>query len=255
MGEVPDNSAQSYNMPEGYKPPVSPGHPSPSLWCKVAQKLGVGPGQKIPVVTTSIIALCVLIACAELFSQRIGASLVFAPVLGSSQPYRFLTSAFLHAGFWHLLFNMYALWLVGSVLEPAVGRLRFLGLYLVSAFAGNVFVLMTADPAGQSWITATVGASGAVFGVFGALFVLMKHFDSNSSSLFAVIVLNLVIGFIPGMNISWQSHVGGLIVGALAMALMMVRRKHISVTWRNVRDVVILVSIFAVLVGLIWWTY
>ena len=101
----------------------------------------------------------------------------------------------------------------------------FLGIYLLSAVAGNIAVLLTADPSGQSWITATVGASGAVFGVFGALFILVRHFGSNATSLIIVIVANLLLGFVPGMNISWQSHVGGLLIGGILMRLMTMGRE------------------------------
>lgn len=226
---------------------------SGSIIERVRRWLGIG-GQRVPV-TLSLIGICVLVAVAELFSQSVGAAIVYAPVLGWDQPYRILGSAFLHAGFWHLLFNMYALWLVGSVLEPAIGRIRFLGIYLFSAVAGNIAVLLTADPSGQSWITATVGASGAVFGVFGALFLLVRHFGSNATSLFAVIVVNLLLGFVPGMNISWQSHVGGLVTGALLMALMMVGRDSMTARGRRIRDVAVFVLVAGALVGLYFWGY
>lgn len=254
-GQDPSSNPGSYEMPAGAMPAGFPQGGGGSFWRRLAERLGFTPGRNVPVVTSTIIILCVLVALSEMFSQRVGASLVFAPVIGDHEPWRFLGSAFLHAGFWHLLFNMYALWLVGSILEPAIGRVRFLAIYLLSAVAGNVFVLLTADPSGQSWITATVGASGAVFGVFGAVFVLMKHFDSNATSILVVIVANLALGFIPGMNISWQSHVGGLIAGSVVMALMMMRRGQISVRWRNIRDVAIVIGTTAVLVGLIWWAY
>ena len=216
--------------------------------------LGVRPGKQ-PVVTLSLIAICVLVAFAELISQQVGAALIFAPTLGEIQPYRFLGSTFLHAGFWHLLFNMYALWLVGSALEPIIGRLRFFAIYLLSAVAGNIAVLLTADPSGQSWITPTVGASGAVFGVFGAFFLLVRHLGSDATSLLVVIVANLALGFVPGMNISWQSHVGGLVMGAALMGLMMVGRAQMSPPRRRWRDTAVIVVAAAVLVGLFFWGY
>ncbi|MCF2707219.1 rhomboid family intramembrane serine protease [Arcanobacterium haemolyticum] len=224
------------------------------LTSRLAQWLGVRPGPQ-PVVTITLIALCVGIFIVGEFVQQVRFALVFAPVLGDIQPYRFLGSTFLHAGFWHLVFNMYALWLVGSVLEPMLGRLRFFGVYILSAFAGNVAVLLTSDQFSQSWNTATVGASGAVFGVFGALFVLMRQFDANARSLLVVIVANLALGFIPGMNISWESHVGGLVVGGALMALMLAGRAQNSVTVRRVRDVALFALTTAALVGLVFWGY
>ncbi|MCI1963652.1 MAG: rhomboid family intramembrane serine protease [Ancrocorticia sp.] len=224
------------------------------LFQRVGRALGFRGGNP-PLVTLSLIGICVLVAIAELFFKNVGAALLFVPALAESQPYRFIASAFVHAGFWHLLFNMYALWLVGAVLEPAIGRVRFASIYLLSAVAGNVAVLLSADQLSESWITATVGASGAVFGVFGALFVLMHHFGTDSTSLLVVIVANLALGFLPGMNISWQSHVGGLIAGAVMMALMMARRQHISPRARRARDTAVIVGTAVVLCGLIWWGF
>ncbi len=221
---------------------------------KLARWLGFKPGRQ-PVITLSLIAICVLVAFAELISQRVGSSLVFAPTIGEAQPYRMLGSTFLHAGFWHLLFNMYALWLIGSALEPIIGRVRFLAIYILSAVAGNMAVLLTADPSGQSWIRATVGASGAVFGIFGALFLLVRHFGSDATSLMVVLVANLALGFVPGMNISWQSHVGGLVMGAALMGLMMMGRTQLSRVQRRWRDAAIFVVALAVLVGLFFWGY
>ncbi len=221
---------------------------------EVARWLGFRRGTQ-PVVTMSLIAMCVLVAFAELISQQVGASLVFAPIVGESQPYRFVGSTFLHAGFWHLLFNMYALWLIGSALEPIIGRVRFLAIYLLSAVAGNIAVLLTADPSGQSWVRATAGASGAVFGLFGALFLLVRHFGSDATSLLVVLVANLALGFVPGMNISWQSHVGGLIMGGALMGLMMMGRNQPGLNGRRWHDTWIIVLAIAVLVGLFFWGY
>ncbi|MGO1636928.1 rhomboid family intramembrane serine protease [Ancrocorticia populi] len=226
---------------------------SSGFWAKSRRFLGIE-NVNAPV-TLCLIGVCVAVAIAEFLNQRIGAALVYAPVLGEDQPYRILGSAFLHAGFWHLVFNMYALWLVGSALEPAIGRIRFLGIYLLSAVAGNIAVLLTADPSGQSWITATVGASGAVFGVFGALFILVRHFGSNATSLIIVIVANLLLGFVPGMNISWQSHVGGLLIGGILMRLMTMGRESLTPTRRRIRDAVVFLVVASALVGLFFWGY
>ncbi|MDN6486070.1 MAG: rhomboid family intramembrane serine protease, partial [Ancrocorticia sp.] len=123
------------------------------------------------------------------------------------------------------------------------------------AVAGNIAVLLTADPSGQSWITATVGASGAVFGVFGALFILVRHFGSNATSLIIVIVANLLLGFVPGMNISWQSHVGGLLIGGILMRLMTMGRESLTPTRRRIRDAVVFLVVASALVGLFFWGY
>ncbi|HVQ88542.1 MAG TPA: rhomboid family intramembrane serine protease [Actinomycetes bacterium] len=129
--------------------------------------------------------------------------------------YRLLSAAFLHVSITHLLFNMVALWVVGSEVERRLGRWRYLTVYLVSALAGSVF-----SYAVDSVFIPSVGASGAVFGLFGALFVLALKLRFDVRGIIALIVINVVIGFIPGMNINWRAHFGGLIAGALLTAAM-----------------------------------
>jgi len=134
--------------------------------------------------------------------------------------WRMFTSMFLHAGLIHLAFNMWALWAIGGFIEAAVGRLKFVVLYFVSGFAGSVLVLVAAPN------VVVVGASGAIFGVFGALAVhafLNRGRDFQSRSLLGnvlfLLVINLVFSFTGG--ISWQAHIGGLIGGAATMLAMM----------------------------------
>ncbi|MCM3661168.1 rhomboid family intramembrane serine protease [Georgenia satyanarayanai] len=182
-----------------------------------------------PVVTITIVALC-LLAYVFLRAADARAALVFVPFAGESEPYRFLSAAFLHGGFLHLAVNMYALWIVGSVLEPALGRWRFAALYLVSAVGGSVGVLLFASPYEVAWITPVVGASGAVFGLFGAVGLAMRRLGRDTTQILVLIVINTVIGFtIP--NIAWQAHLGGLVVGAvLAAAYVYAPRKRQTAT-------------------------
>lgn len=128
---------------------------------------------------------------------------------GVFQPWRLLTVALVHASFWHLGLNMLALWLIGRSLEPMLGRWRFIALYLLSALGGSVAVALL------SFGTPVVGASGAIFGLFGALLVIGRHLGANIAGIAIILGINLVIGFIPGFNVSWQAHVGGLVAGAL----------------------------------------
>ena len=173
-----------------------------------------------PYVTLTLIGLCVLswVAQQTLGWDRWTSNLVFAPFLGETEPYRALSAAFLHADApYHLLLNMYALWMVGPVLEGLLGRARFLALYLVSAIGGSVAFLLLAAPTSEAWFTSVVGASGAVFGLFGAFAVVSRRFDRRDTGIYVVLALNVVIGFvIPG--IAWQSHLGGLAVGAAVAA-------------------------------------
>jgi len=168
-----------------------------------------------PVVTIGIIAVCVISYVLQLVSPGWTRQWLFAPVIGADEPWRFLTAAFLHSpgGYLHIIANMIALWMIGPFLETALGRARYLTLYLLSAVAGSVACLLLAEPLG-TWYTAVVGASGAVFGLFGAVLVVLRKLKGNAAGILGVIVLNVVIGFVvPG--IAWQAHLGGLVVGAL----------------------------------------
>jgi membrane associated rhomboid family serine protease len=175
-----------------------------------------------PVVTMTIIAICAAVWLLQRVSSQVTSEVAFYPVLGASEPWRFLTAAFAHSPgqVLHILFNMYALWILGQYLEPMLGRIRFAVLYLVSAVGGSVGYLLLASPpttldgtdANTSWLTPMVGASGAVFGLFGALIVLNRHLGRSSGPMFGVLAINAVLGFVvPG--IAWQAHLGGLVTG------------------------------------------
>lgn len=166
-----------------------------------------------PVVTFTFIGLSVISYIIGLVHPQWVDDLAFNPVYGTVDPYRFVTAAFLHASTIHIASNMIALWFVGPYLEQALGRARFTTLYLMSAVGGQVGVVLLAGPT-HSWTTWVVGASGAVFGLFGAIFFVMRRLAGNASGIIGVIVLNVVIGFVvPG--IAWQAHAGGLVTGAL----------------------------------------
>jgi membrane associated rhomboid family serine protease len=134
-------------------------------------------------------------------------------LVANGEYYRMLTAAFLHANLLHILFNMMGLFIFGSQVEAALGRVRFLALYLVAAFGGSLCSLYF-SPAR----TYGVGASGAVFGLFGAYFVIARSRKVDTSQVVGLIVVNLVFGAIyPGIDN--YAHIGGLLAGgALAMA-------------------------------------
>lgn len=133
----------------------------------------------------------------------------------SGEWWRLITSAFLHASPTHLLLNMLALWIVGGIVEPRLGRWRYLTVYLVSALAGSVLSYVV-DPVSQT----SVGASGAVFGLFGALLILVLKLRLDVRGVVALIVINVVIGFVPAFGINWRAHLGGLIAGTILTAVM-----------------------------------
>jgi membrane associated rhomboid family serine protease len=134
--------------------------------------------------------------------------------------WQLLTNAFTHVEIWHIAANMLALWFLGPQLEAVLGRTRFLALYLVSALAGSVTVYWLADEH-----TATLGASGAIFGLFGALFVIVIKVGGDLNQLLWLLAINAFITFVVP-NVSWQGHVGGLVGGALVTALLVYAPKE-----------------------------
>ncbi|MEU1014945.1 rhomboid family intramembrane serine protease [Streptomyces sp. NPDC005900] len=145
----------------------------------------------------------------------------FVPELGSvegvaeGQWYRLVTAMFLHGSVMHIAFNMLSLWWIGGPLEAALGRARYIALYLASGIAGSALTYLLAEPNQPS-----LGASGAVFGLFGATAVLMRRLKYDMRPVLVLLAVNLLITkFWP--NIAWQAHIGGL-VGGLVVGYAMV---------------------------------
>jgi len=161
---------------------------------------------------------------------------MFEGGLVNGEYYRLITSMFLHAGLLHLALNMFALWVVGGVLEPLLGRVRFLALYLVSGLGGGVAVYLTAGtdislfggrPLFGGLLTPTVGASGAVFGLFGAFYVVLRRLRRNTSAITMILAINLIFTFVLAGRISVAGHLGGLVTGAvIAAGLAYAPRQH-----------------------------
>jgi membrane associated rhomboid family serine protease len=184
-----------------------------------------------PVVTWTLIGINVFVYLLELISPdkfiayggMIGGG--FDPVIGERAGvaygdwYRLISSAFLHEplttgfGIFHIAFNMWALYVVGPSLEQMLGRVRFLAVYLVSALGGSVlYYLITPPNSGPA-----IGASGAIFGLFGAWFILARRLHLDARMVVVLIAINLVISFTVS-GIAWQDHVGGLIAGSALTA-------------------------------------
>lgn len=176
-------------------------------------RFGGRPTSGPPLVTYTLIAINVVAFVAQNLSPDVQRALVlWAPAIASGQGYRLLTSAFMHYGVTHLLLNMWALYIVGQPLERQLGTVRFTGLYLLSALGGSVLAYLAA-PLGA----ATAGASGAVFGLFGATFVVAKRLNLDVRWVLGLIAANLIFTFVIP-NISWQGHLGGLATGAVIAA-------------------------------------
>jgi membrane associated rhomboid family serine protease len=137
--------------------------------------------------------------------------------VAAGESYRLITSAFLPGtgslGILDIAFNMWALYVVGPSLEQLLGKVRFLAVYLLSAVGGSVLFYYLAP---QN--VPALGASGAIFGLFGAWFVASRKLGFDSRGIVLLIALNLGLSFVYRGTIAWQDHVGGLIVGAVVMA-------------------------------------
>src|SRR3954468_17643727 len=175
-----------------------------------------------PIATYTLIGMNVLAFLATLASGSsvtgsVGGNTVLekaalnGPKIADGEWWRIITSGFMHYGFLHLLFNMYALYILGGLLEPAIGRARFLLIYFVSLIAGSVGALILSPNA------FTAGASGAVFGLMGAAILIMRKrgISPLESGLGIWLFLNLAITFTVS-NISVGGHIGGLIGGVIA---------------------------------------
>jgi len=180
-------------------------------------------GAEQPIVTYALIAICVVAFVGEMAG---GAGLGFGRAGGpfindgglsriqvaNGDYWRLITNGFLHAGFLHIAFNMYLLWYLGRLLEPALGHIRFAAIYFTSLLAGSFGALLLSSPG-----TVTIGASGAVFGLMGAAVVEFRRRGIGflESGIGILILFNLGLSFIvPGIAIG--GHIGGLIGGVLA---------------------------------------
>ena len=170
-------------------------------------------------VTYTLIAVNIVMFVLQHTSVQMQQDLVlWPPAVADGQYYRLVSSAFLHYGLAHIVFNMWALWAVGPQLEQWLGRLRFGVLYGLSGLGGSVLVYLLSP-----LNSATAGASGAIFGLFGATFVLFRRLQLDVRGIVGLIVINLVITFVvPAVSaqaISWQGHVGGLVTGTVVAAV------------------------------------
>jgi membrane associated rhomboid family serine protease len=202
-----------------------------------------------PLLTYALIAINVAVFILQVSVGNLERRLaLWPPAVADGQLYRLVTSAFLHYGGTHLLFNMWALFVVGPPLEMWLGRLRYGALYALSALGGSVLVYLISP-----LNSATAGASGAVFGLFGAIFVVARRLDLDIRWVAAVIVINLVFTFVaPAISsqmISWQGHVGGLVTGALVAAAYVYAPR----AGRNLIQAGVTIAMLAVFLGLVWW--
>ncbi len=200
-----------------------------------------------PIVTPVLIALNVLVYLITVLqsgspmdnqnSQLQQDGVLWPYGVAGGEWWRLITSGFLHYGLLHIAVNMFALWVLGRDLELLLGKIRFTAVYFVSLLGGSVAVYQFSDPNGP-----TAGASGALYGLMGGLLVAVLRLKLNPGFAIGTIVLNLVITYaIPG--ISLYAHVGGLVVGVLAMAAMLYAPAKGRAGWQAGTVVVLLIAL------------
>ena len=210
-----------------------------------------------PIVTYVLIGVNVAVALGALLSGSgllgsfggsplVALGAVSGPDVASGEWWRLLTAGFLHGGPLHLAFNMYTLYILGGMLEPAIGRARFALIYFVSLLAGSFGAILLSPNA------LTVGASGAIFGLAGATFVVMRARGVNpmESGLGVFLLLNLGITFlIPGISIG--GHIGGLIGGGLAALALFELRDRLRAPASLSAGLVVALGVLAVVASVV----
>lgn len=205
-----------------------------------------------PVVTYAMMVICILMYLATWVFPSLKSSLALVPLFLMSRPWTILTGAFLHGGLLHILFNMLSLYWVGRAIEPVLGWWRFLTVYLVSALGGSAFILAWCLIQPSELLVGTVGASGAVFGLFGTVFVLQRLGGADTTPILTLLGINLVYGFLAS-GISWQAHIGGAVAGVAAtwvLARLARPRSGITEAAQNRRQLLVALGMIAGIVVL-----
>jgi membrane associated rhomboid family serine protease len=168
------------------------------------------PNQKnTPVTKFLSISLIAIFLLQELTGTLLVKSFALsAPLVTSGEWWRLITAGFLHGSIIHLLFNVYILWVIGSQLESIVGNAKFIIIYFVSLLGGSVASYLF-SPFGSY----SIGASGAIFGLMGAMLVVGRKRNLDISQITTLVAINVVIGFVLS-GIDWRAHLGGLAAGA-----------------------------------------
>ena len=140
---------------------------------------------------------------------------LYGPLVDSGEIWRLFTVALVHGGLTHLFFNMFSLLVLGNPIEEALGKARFLVIFFTSLLTGSLASIYL-----NSYPHVSVGASGAVFGLFGAFIALRNRINEGVRDIYVVVGLNFLFGFILG-GVDWRAHLGGLVGGYLATAVLL----------------------------------
>jgi membrane associated rhomboid family serine protease len=162
----------------------------------------------------------------------------YADGVADGAVWQLVTAMFTHLEVWHILFNMFALYLLGPQLEILLGRVRFTLLYFMSGLVGSVAVYWLAAPSSM-----TIGASGAIFGLMGALVVVARRVRADTSALLALIGINTVITVLGAQYISWQGHLGGLVGGLLLGTALVYSPRRGRTRWQVLGLTVVAVAL------------
>lgn len=207
--------------------------------------------KKEPIVTYILLGINIFVFILMfLFGQRdyfINKFAVYGPLVTRGEYYRLLTGTFLHADLIHILFNSYALYIIGSQIESFMGKFKFLIIYLGSAIIGSLFSITFSN-------VASIGASGAIFGLMGSLVYFGYHYrvylgNALKSQIIPLIILNLLIGLFSGGTIDNYAHIGGLIGGVLLTISLGVKYKSSKFEMINGWIVTIILLVFLYLLS------
>ena len=164
----------------------------------------------------------------------------WVPGVGDGAYWQLVTTLFTHVQIWHIAFNMVALWVLGPQLEAVLGRARFLAVYVVSGLTGSALVYWLSDPG-----SSTVGASSALFGLMGALLILVIRMRGQVNQVVMWIGLNFVFTVLGSGSISWQGHVGGFVGGSALTLLLIYAPRNRRALWQWLAVGLVLVAVVA----------
>ena len=166
--------------------------------------------------TLSLITIiCAAYLADQLYPQLYEYTALYGPLVDSGEYWRLFSVALVHGGLTQLFFNMFSLLVLGNPVEAALGKARFLVIFLVSLLTGSLAsIYLNSAP------QVSVGASGAVFGLFGAFIAMRKMISEGVRDIYVIIGLNFVFGFILG-GVDWRAHLGGLVGGYLMTAVLL----------------------------------
>jgi membrane associated rhomboid family serine protease len=166
--------------------------------------------------TLSLITIiCGAYLADQLYPKFYEYTALFGPLVDSGEYWRLFTVALVHGGLTHLFFNMFSLLVLGNPVEEALGKVRFLVIFFISLLTGSLASIYL-----NSYPHVSVGASGAVFGLFGAFIAMRKMISEGVRDIYVIVGLNFVFGFVLG-GVDWRAHLGGLIGGYLTTAILL----------------------------------